>query len=148
MGLFGRKKTTVEQWALLPGGAQVHVFGESHYQAALEEIAGGKTEYGCDQDVVACLVREPKNEYDPNAIAVYIKGFKVGYIGRQEAGQYAAYVEQINAAGAGAACHAHLTGGWKRGNDEGSIGVVLDLCRAKNIRDGQHDLDLVDPSDL
>ena len=32
----------------------------------------------------AQLVPEPENEYDPNAIAVYVEGSKVGYIARKD----------------------------------------------------------------
>lgn len=59
------------------------VVGESNYSSALRAIArangGSGTAY-----TQAILVPEPENPYDPKAIAVYMSGYKVGYIPRED----------------------------------------------------------------
>lgn len=40
------------------------------------------------------LVREPRNQYDPCAIAVYIDGEKVGYIPRNQNRVIASFIDQ------------------------------------------------------
>ena len=62
---------------LLPAGDIQDVVGESHYQAELEAIVGGKSEAACEVEKWAHLVPEPENPYDRNAVAVYIEGRKV-----------------------------------------------------------------------
>ena len=64
------------------------VSGESHYMDALEAI-GGASEGGHDREraVIAGLVPEPDNQYDPNAIMVVIEGQKVGYIPKDDASE-------------------------------------------------------------
>ena len=63
-----------------PGTYQTEVVGESHYQAALEEICGGKSEDGKHVKTEASLVLEKNNRYDRNAIRVDIQGKTVGYL--------------------------------------------------------------------
>lgn len=42
----------------------------------------------------AVLVREPNNQFDPNAVAVWIKGHRVGYIPRKQNAVLAAFIDQ------------------------------------------------------
>lgn len=110
-----------------PIGAVVHVVGESHYQAALLRVAGGKTETGARRPrAIAELVREPRNRHDSNAVAVQIGGDTVGYIAREEAPRVGHVVEHMWSYGSLATVAASITGGWNRGyGNEGSFGVVL-----------------------
>jgi len=39
------------------------------------------------------LVREPNNEYDPNAIAVYTDGFQVGFLSGEDAANMAVMMD-------------------------------------------------------
>lgn len=138
---------------LLPGGYTVEVVGESHYQADLEAIAGGKWEDPCDMEVTAYLIREPDNPYDRNAIAVYIQGHKVGYIGRGDAEDYAPILDELWANyTCRAACGAHLKGGWRHyieephgqvTTDEGHFGVTLGLAPAEALI-GTHALQVIE----
>jgi hypothetical protein len=128
---------------LLPGGFTVEVLGESHYQEALEAIAGGKWEDPSDMEVTAYLIREPDNAYDRNAIAVYIRGRIVGYIGRDDAAEYAPILDELWVKyQCRAACQARLKGGWRRyieqphgglTTDEGHFGVTLALAPADEL---------------
>jgi HIRAN domain len=70
---------------MLSGGLEVGVVGESHYQEALIAIAGGKSPESVRISTQAILVPESDNPYDPNAVAVYIDGRKVGHLPRPAA---------------------------------------------------------------
>jgi hypothetical protein len=110
-------------------GRRVDAVGESRYQDALTELAGGKRR---DSQYIATnaeLWREPENPHDPNAIQVRIGGRVVGYLPRLEAERLAA---AMDAAGERVlACPAEIRGGWRQGRDEGHFGVVVWLPRAK-----------------
>lgn len=106
---------------------EVHVVGESRRQEALELLAGGRADRGVVQrEHVASLQHEPNNPADPNAVLVQINAHHVGYLGRDDAARYAPVLGAIRAMGYPAfGAHARLTGGWSRGPERGSIGVVL-----------------------
>lgn len=110
-------------------GDCVEVVGESNYQDALLEVAGGKTEHGpVNVEHTAILLPEPANRFDPNAVRVVIlPGGLVGYLCREDAVDYRAVIDRLASIGQVVACHAQLTGGWLRGDDEGSFGAELQL---------------------
>jgi hypothetical protein len=107
----------------------VDVVGESFYQPALDEIAGGRTPEGCvNREHVAALVPEPQNSYDKQAVAVLIEGRLVGHLSREDARAYGVVIRRCRDADRYPAVHATLTGGWDRGGDDrGHIGVKLAL---------------------
>ncbi len=110
----------IEVQVRLPG---LEIVGESHYQDALEELAGGRTEDGVELEVEVSMVPESDNKYDPNAVGVEIDGELVGYLSRASAKKYRA------AFGAAATEEwpARIVGGWDRGEgDRGSFGVRLE----------------------
>ena len=110
--------------------SKVPVVGESIYQAALELVAGGRTEDGPRRrNHIAVLIPEPMNPYDPNAIMVQIDARQVGHLSRQDAIAYGPVLQRAAAMGFPAVgCHASLTGGWDRGSgDRGNFGVMLHL---------------------
>ena len=111
-----------------PGAYDVDVVGESHYQDALEEICGGRTEDSQRLNVSAYLVPEDDNPYDSKAVRVDIEDRTVGYLDRETARSFR---EQLGKAGCGgmvARCPAIIVGGWDRGGgDRGHFGVKLDL---------------------
>jgi hypothetical protein len=74
---------------MLSGGLEVGVVGESHYQDALTAIVGGKRPESVRIPTQATLLPEPDNPYDPNAVAVYIAGQKVGHLPRPAAQAFA-----------------------------------------------------------
>lgn len=121
-------------WTQLPtlaiGGAQ-QVVGEQNYQAALKRLSGGRdTEGTLNKYATACLVREPENSYDSNAVRVDIGGNTVGYLPRNETMNFHELLKGIESSGGQATCRARFLGGWYRGaDDQGSIGVTLDLSR-------------------
>ena len=70
------------------GRHDLEVVGESNYQEALWRVVGGRTTERVRVDVEAILTIESDNPYDSNAISVWIGGFKVGYLCREDAAAY------------------------------------------------------------
>jgi hypothetical protein len=113
----------------LPGDEVVEVVGESRHQDALLELTGGRRHYGgADVWTAAHLVPDPENPVDPAAVAVVIRGRRVGWLRRNDAADYRALVEATRTREGEATCVARIRGGWDRGGgDVGRFGVVLAL---------------------
>jgi hypothetical protein len=119
---------------MLGGGLEVGVVGESHYQDALTDIVGGKRPESVRIPIQATLVLEPDNPYDPNAVAVYIAGRKVGYLPRPAAEAFAPVGRRLAEQQQVGSCSATITGGWDRGDgDTGHFGVSLDLAHPNQL---------------
>lgn len=107
---------------VLPHGF-LAVVGESHYQDALNDAKEGWAQHE-GPILMATLVPQPHNRYDPNAVAVLIEPFGlVGYLERDIAPRYASALQR---AGIAAKCPAQLRGGI---GEKTFIGVVLDSAR-------------------
>jgi hypothetical protein len=121
----------------LASGALRSVVGESFYKPALDRTAAmavpGTPPLPVTVSVAkrepdlpwfqAVLVREPDNEYDCNAIAVYSPAGKIGYLTRDDAEEYQDVLIAVEDGGAhGGACSAFL-----RRATNGNWGVVLAL---------------------
>ncbi len=102
------------------------IVGESHYQDQLRAIAAGRAEKGERVEFRVVLMPEPKNKYDPNAVAVYTEnGGIVGHLSREDAEDYQpAITAFIKTRGKYPSCNAMMAGG--RG-DKKTIGVWLDI---------------------
>lgn len=140
MGLLDRLRRapstrTVEvPYVSANGKNAVHVVGESHYQDALNEVCGGKTEGGHNRACHAVLVRDSKNQYDGNAIGIQIEGRPVGHISRGDAARYAPVLDRAKCRAV--AVDALIRGGWDRGGSEhGHYGVTLDLPTPEEVAD-------------
>jgi hypothetical protein len=118
--------------------AALEVVGEGYRQEALERISGGRTEDGAlHVEQTAVLVPDPANPYDPNAVAVVVEGFHVGYLTRTEAESWQPVLAWAKARGFLVAAEAALIGGWDRGHgDRGSFGIVLHLGTASETLAG------------
>ncbi len=115
----------------------VEVVGESNYQSALDEIAGGKKPESQKIVTIARLRPEPTNRHDPNAVKVLIDSHLVGYIPRGEAAKLKNIIESMEDAGYALTCPAKIVGGWKRGlfgMDQGDYGVRLDLPSKADVK--------------
>ena len=132
MSLFKRKSRSVTV-SVYVGSALLDVTGESHYQNNLMAIAGLKTEDGYNLAIDAVLVREPENEHDENAIAVYVRAkdadvavLKVGYVARERAADLAPVLDEKNGGGEVVGLEGFIRGGWDRGHgDIGYYGVSI-----------------------
>jgi hypothetical protein len=104
------------------------VVGEEHHQDILEALAGGRRENSAHVAVPALLLPQPDNPYDPDAVAVFMRGHEVGHLARNVAPEF---LRALQAGGYGrAACEAMIVGGWDRGAaDHGNFGVRLNACR-------------------
>jgi hypothetical protein len=109
----------------LPWGSSVAVVGESFYEDAFRQVCGPKREEGYDMEVVAELWPEPDNPYDSGAVAVRVRGFKVGHLSREDARLYRALIDEALSVHGVASCHGLIRGGWDRGSDAGRFGVWL-----------------------
>ena len=106
----------------------VDVVGESHYQDALAEIAGGYSADGTRIEKTATLVLEARNRYDPEAVAIHIEGKKIGHLSRENARRYRGRLHELGTPDREATCPAVIVGGWKRRDGRtGQFGVKLDL---------------------
>ncbi len=111
-----------------PPGLPVAVVGESHYQAALEHLCGGREKHGARHECVALLMPEDTNQFDPDAVRVDIDGLAVGYLSRPAAKRYRPIANQMRSEGKIGAASAVIVGGWDRGpEDRGHFGVQLDM---------------------
>ena len=104
---------------MLPYDGTVEVVGESHYKRELFKLAGRRQRTAADIPIVAVLVREPDNRYDPNAVKVLVNGYHVGYLGRADAEAYAPLLDRLLATdGVHGACLGRIVGGWLRRWDD------------------------------
>ena len=119
----------------LHGSREVEVVGESHHQDDLLALTGGRRRYGgVDVGVVADLVPEPTNRFDPEAIAVRIGDRPVGYVRREDGEWVAPLIDDSLDMHGLATCEATIRGGWDRGRGEvGWFGVTLLLPDPENL---------------
>jgi hypothetical protein len=114
------------------GTFEFDIVGESHYQDALEAIAGPKCPDGVEYECEATLSPEPSNPHDPNAVRVEIEECKVGYLPREAAKMWRDMMTRVGLPGQSMVLDALIIGGWRRelrdGTiTEGSFGVKLDI---------------------
>jgi hypothetical protein len=107
------------------GRDTLEVVGESYRQDNLWAIVGTpRTSDRIQQPAIAILVLETGNEYDDNAIAVWISGAQVGYLSRDDARDYRQGLEALSAVSP-VALHATIVGGG-HGDSLALLGVFLD----------------------
>jgi hypothetical protein len=121
--------------AILLGDGQfaMKAVGTAEHQHELAQIAGGRTEQGADHLCGALLIPDPKNPYDPGAVAVVIASHVIGYLATNAAPS----LKQALRAGGfiAAGCAARIVGGWEREDgDTGHFGVRLDAAQPFNLR--------------
>lgn len=112
----------------LVADSRIAVVGESHYQAALRR-AVDKNHSDGGLPVAACLVREPENKYDRNAVRIDVQGETVGYIARDEAPWMQKKLMWLERQGLRPVCQARVFGG---GPGKPSYGIVLHASHALN----------------
>lgn len=135
IGTSDEDSVVVNAWRVLGEGAfDWDIVGEASYQDALLDIAAGHlSEDGVEGlHLIAILVAEQDNPVDPNAVAVYIEGRKVGHLGRHDApdfhGDLLEVSEEFELPCAAVVCDAMLKGGFRKPDgSRASIGVFLDM---------------------
>ncbi|MEU0789400.1 HIRAN domain-containing protein [Amycolatopsis sp. NPDC005961] len=114
----------------LSDDGRLAVVGESHYQDALRQVAGGRA-FGTDFEehlpATAVLVPEPENPWDRNAVRVDAlmgnRPLKVGYLSSTWAEDYQPELLKLRAAGVLGTCPARITGGGAK-----SYGIYLHVA--------------------
>jgi hypothetical protein len=120
---------SLPRWLQGNGSFNLEVVGESQYQRELERVCGGRTSRGENSVVNAWLILEDDNPYDAKAVAVFIKGVKVGHLSRDHARDFRVRVRKERLQGNEFPCQANIRGGWDRGHDDkGFYGVWLDVA--------------------
>jgi hypothetical protein len=114
---------------LYEGQQDLEVVGEASYQDNLWRIVGGSSSPNdpVRMEVYAVLVAETDNPYDANAVSVWVKGLKVGYLSREDARRYRPgllALEQQH--GKPIALAGAIVGGGMRADGPGRLGVFLD----------------------
>jgi hypothetical protein len=111
-----------------PGKYEFNIVGESHYQAVLESICGGRSEESARKETEAYLYLEKNNKYDSLAVRVDIEGNTVGYLSKPDARSYRKQLADLGHTNLVGFCSAIVVGGWYRSSsDSGHFGVKLDL---------------------
>ena len=125
-GPFGDEATEVTA-VLCTGTDDLEVVGESYRQAELWALVGVASTERVRQEIVAFLIPDPDNKYDPNAIGVYIDRFHVGFIPRDMAARLTPGLNSLYALHPGkyVALRGVITGGGMRDDGLGNLGVFL-----------------------
>ena len=110
----------------LIGERNVDVVEESDYQAALEKLAGGRSQFGAMVEVVALLSREPDHPHDKNAVRVSVGGETVGYIEKWDAKDIQPLMLKLEAAGHPAWVRGTVVGGWADDSGSEAFRIRLD----------------------
>jgi hypothetical protein len=112
---------------MLGGGVSLEVVGELAHQDALWELSCGTVGQRVRRGVVAVLVPEPENPYDPNAIAVQIDGRIIGYLPRAIAKEYLPGLKRLMKAHRGRiGLRGVIVGGGYYDDGPGRLGVWLE----------------------
>jgi hypothetical protein len=118
----------------LPEGDVVAIVGEASYQPAIVKACGSTTweRVRCEIPEIA-VVPEPDNEYDANAVAIFIGGEKVGYLSRGDALDYRSAMDALRERGYDAGiCHGWIAGRGPDG-DTKNLGVFLCLADSEEL---------------
>jgi hypothetical protein len=119
--------TTTVSAHLFGGGDDLEIVGEASYQGALWTLCGGSRGNRIRHKIIAVLVPEPGNPYDPNAISVHIDGNLVGYLARDVAVSYLPGLHSLMArCGGHVALEGVIVGGGYYDDGPGRLGVWLD----------------------
>jgi len=104
--------------SLFEGSELLEVKGESFYQDEIRQVVRSQ-----GREIAAILVPEPHNQYDPNAVAVWVAGLKVGHLSREDAAVYQEAIARLmEEEGAPIALTGRIFGGEA---DRPSLGVWL-----------------------
>jgi hypothetical protein len=131
--LFGSSSSQASpaeiELVIFDGDDDLDVVGESYRQDALWRIVGGKTSERVRKEAIGYLVPEPNNEYDPNAIGVWIQGLQVGFIAKELAREIIDDLHILIDANPGSyiGLRGVVAGGGERDDGPGMLGVFLEF---------------------
>lgn len=112
------------------------IVGESFYFKNFIKLFGRRGEDGIDEVVDASVEPDDNNEYDENAVAVYIRGLQVGHLSRTNAKKYRQLIDLGAVPERAMKTKARVRGGWDRASDDkGEFGVRLAFDLASACRE-------------
>jgi len=112
---------------LFGGDEDLEIVGEASYQDALWAICGGVKGDRIRHKIIAVLVPEPDNPYDPNAVSIHTEGNLVGYFARDVAVSYLPGLHRLMAqCGSHVALEGVIVGGGYYDDGPGRLGVWLE----------------------
>ena len=139
MGFLDRLRKPAAQTALraveLPAGETVAIVGEASYQPAIAKACGSTKWEDVHCEITAAIVPEPGNEYDANAVAIFIDGEKVGYLSRGDAIDYLPAMNALRGAGYDAGVCKGCIAGRGPGSETKNLGVFLYLAGPDELLD-------------
>ena len=107
---------------------EFQVVGESHYQPALQRIAGDHGDQTPNKQVLALLVPESNNPHDKSAVRVVVDRATVGYLDRDDARGFRRRLGAKKLTGKTTSCDALIMGGYlMQTGKRASYGIVLDI---------------------
>lgn len=133
--LRGGSKDTTLRAIELPDGETVAIVGEASYQPAIAKACGSTRWEDVHCDITAAVVPEPGNQYDANAVAIFIGGEKVGYLSRGDALDYQPAFNALRAAGYDAGVCRGCIAGRGPGSETKNLGVFLYLAEPQTLLD-------------
>lgn len=81
-------------------GAYLQVAGCQHHKDAIAAVLGNEHRPdGAEHDLTARLIPDPTNPHDRHAVAVHVRGRRIGYLPATEAGYYAPVLTDLTARG-------------------------------------------------
>lgn len=95
-------------WYDLPPAGYFMVAGVEHHKGNLARSIPATREEVVYDDVPVTLHRDPRNAYDRNAVEVRLNDRLIGYIPREQAGTWTAYLARLDDAGYGARATARI----------------------------------------
>ena len=102
------------------------VVGEQFYQSNLERLVGDHGSKSVRLEVTAVIRPEDDNPHDDRAVGIWIDGYKVGHLGRDDARSFRRRLSSKKMSNQITACSAIVMGGFIRANGErASYGVQL-----------------------
>jgi hypothetical protein len=111
---------------LYSGKEDLEVVGESYHQPTLWAIVGGETDDRVRHDCHAVLSADQDNEYDANAVSVWVMGSKVGHLSRSDAAALRSGLQKLHhESGKPVALAGVIAGGGIRRDGRGMLGVFL-----------------------
>jgi len=111
---------------ILQGDVGLQVVGESFYQDALRQVIAGDARNRVRVEIVAVLMAETDNPYDPNAVSIWIDGLRVGHLSRADAARYRPGLLALESSyGRPIALGGVVAGGGIRADGPGLLGVFL-----------------------
>src|SRR5215510_7619908 len=128
----------MRSWAALIGDGtfSLEVVGVSSCQPELEEICGGNSRAGEEQQVLAILVPEQTNPYSPEVVRVQIRRQTVGYLARSDARALRAWMRRATPSVKRFRCQANIRRAWDATEKREYWAVYLNVCLSKDNKNG------------